>query len=297
MTCDGTIIGRMAESLKFLSYIEYVPMYWGPRYKYKWDAQKGGLYSNPPRHLMAFNEPDVSSQANMDANYAADLYMQEIQPFARRGTRLGSPAIVFNDDWMDTFLKSVSSKGGRVDFICIHWYGSWDDLDGFKQWVTKVHNRFHKNIWITEMGITTASGPTQTRVKNFMLSAIGWLNTQGYVERYAWFGAFETSKPPDGYATGLNALLSPGGQLNELGSLYINSGPPAPKSTSKPPPKPTPKTTSRVAASSAATSSAAKSSPKCKRHSRRRGARSHHRHPARSLPHPFHRSSELEAIE
>jgi len=214
---------------------------------------------------MAFNEPDVPSQSNMDPHYAADVYMQEIQPFASKGTRLGSPAITFNDDWMDTFLNSLSSKGGHVDFICIHWYGSWNGLDDFKQWVTKVHNRFHKNIWITDMGITTGSGPSQTQVKNFMLNAMGWLDTQGYVERVAWFGAFESSKPPDGFATGLNALLSPGGHLNELGSLYINGGTSAPQQTPKPPPKPKPKATTAQPKATTAQPKATSVEPKSSR--------------------------------
>lgn len=43
---------------------------------------------------LSFNEPDVDSQANMDSYYAADLYMQQIQPWTSKGTKLGSPAIV-----------------------------------------------------------------------------------------------------------------------------------------------------------------------------------------------------------
>jgi hypothetical protein len=82
------------------------------------------MNKNPPKYLMAFNEPDVDSQANMDPYYAADLYMQQINPWASKGTKLGSPAIVWNLDWMNTFLSQVQSKQGRVDFICLHWFVS-----------------------------------------------------------------------------------------------------------------------------------------------------------------------------
>jgi hypothetical protein len=104
--------------------VEYVPMFWGPRYWDKWNQRKAQLNSNPPRHLMAFNEPDVKSQGNMNPYYAAELFMQEIFPFSHRGTKVGSPAIVWNVDWMGTFLDEVRKRGGHVDFICLHWYAS-----------------------------------------------------------------------------------------------------------------------------------------------------------------------------
>jgi hypothetical protein len=181
-------------------------MYWGPGQSQAWYDQKPGLESNPPQHLMAFNEPDVSSQSGMDATYAAQLYMQEIQPFGSKGTKLGSPAIVFDADWMATFLQNLDEEGGYIDFMCIHWsvthhwmkrlmsaetifrYGSWDDFAGFQEWVTSVYNRFGKTLWITEMGITTASGPSQANVQSFMIQAMNWLDSLDYVERVAWFG-------------------------------------------------------------------------------------------------------------
>jgi hypothetical protein len=103
------------------SNVEYVPMFWGPQQTDAWNVQKPGLKNHPPRHLMAFNEPDVAGESNMDPSDAAQLYMQEIQPFSNLGTQLGSPAIVWNADWMDSFLKSLSQKGGHIDFMCIHW--------------------------------------------------------------------------------------------------------------------------------------------------------------------------------
>jgi Glycosyl hydrolase catalytic core len=67
-------------------------------------------------------------------------------------------------------------------------YGSWSDLAGFKNYVQTAHQRFNKNIWITEVGITTASNPSQQQVKTFMMNAFSWMDTQGYIERGGWFG-------------------------------------------------------------------------------------------------------------
>ena len=100
---------------------EYVPMCWGPSEMQAWYDQKSSLESNPPQHLLAFNEPEISSQSNMDPSYAAQLYMQEIQPFGAKGTQLGSPAIVSDPDWMASFLQALGNSGGHIDFMCIHW--------------------------------------------------------------------------------------------------------------------------------------------------------------------------------
>lgn len=185
---------------------EYVPMFWGRAKQSQWDQRVTQMQKSPPKHLMAFNEPDVPSQSNMGATDAAGLYMNQIYPLAKKGTVLGSPAIVWDLNWMNDFLNAVKKRGGHVDFICLHWhvvsciilshilthalgrYGSWNDLASFKKYVTSAHSRFGKPIWVTEFGITTASHPSQQQVKSFMMNAFTWLDSQSYVERAAWFG-------------------------------------------------------------------------------------------------------------
>ena len=67
-------------------------------------------------------------------------------------------------------------------------YGSWNDLAGFKNYVQSTHSRFGKTIWITELGITSGSNPSQSQVKSFMVNAFNWMDTQSYMARVAWFG-------------------------------------------------------------------------------------------------------------
>lgn len=205
---------------------EFVPQFWGPAKWSQWNSRVSEMNANKPQHLMAFNEPDVSSQSNMDPNYAAQLYMEQIQPWGNKGVSLGSPAIVWKLDWMQTFLNGVKNRGGRVDYICIHWYGSWNDLAGFKKYVQSVRSQFNKPIWVTEMGITSGSYPSQAQVKSFMMNAMSWLDSQSYVERAVWFGCFSSSNPPDSFATGLNALIKTGGALSDMGFWYGYSSAP-----------------------------------------------------------------------
>lgn len=185
---------------------EFVPMFWGPSHTDLWNQRVAEMHKKTPKFIMAFNEPDVKSQSNMDPNYAAQLYMQQIYPWSKKGVQLCTPAIVYNIAWMHTFINAVKKKGGHVDKLCIHWYvicvycqdhiltywvcryGSWKDLAGFKKWVQTAHSSFGLNIWIPELGITSASNPSQAQVKNFMMNALTWLDSQPYMERVAWFG-------------------------------------------------------------------------------------------------------------
>jgi len=208
------------------SKVEFVPMFWGPSKWDQWSARVDEMNKATPNYLMAFNEPDVESQANMDPYYAAQLYMEQINPWASKGTKLGSPAIAWSLDWMNTFLSEISNKGGQVDFICVHWYGSWADIETFKTYVQTVHSQFGKNVWVTELGVTTGSNPTQDQVKSFMMNAFSWMDTQSYIERGSWFGAFESNSPPDGFASGMNALFQPGGQLSDMGMWYAYTSQP-----------------------------------------------------------------------
>lgn len=199
---------------------EWVPMFWGSSKWNLWDERVAEMNKKTPKHLLAFNEPDVKGQANMDPNYAAQVYMEQIFPWSKKGVLLGSPAIVWNLDWMATFLSAIEKKGGHVDFVDLHWYGGWNDLAGFKNYVQTAHARFGKNIWIPELGITSSSNPSQAQVKNFMMDAISWLESQSYVERVAWFGSWESSQPPDSFSTSKNALLNSEGKLNDMGYWY-----------------------------------------------------------------------------
>ncbi|KAJ7865710.1 glycosyl hydrolase catalytic core-domain-containing protein [Mycena olivaceomarginata] len=61
-----------------------------------WNQRKSEMETTIPEHLLGFNKPDVSTQANMTPSEAVDLWMQEIEPWAANGTKLGSPAIAWD---------------------------------------------------------------------------------------------------------------------------------------------------------------------------------------------------------
>lgn len=64
--------------------------------------------------------------------------------------------------------KKIKEKcGGEFDFIAAHWYGKFNDLDGFKNAMTAQHNAFpDKKLWITEFATTASGGGNQQQVSD-----------------------------------------------------------------------------------------------------------------------------------
>lgn len=96
-------------------------MLWGINWDHTsaWDAHASSWIAAGSQHLLAFNEPELASQSNLDPTAAVDAYRKHMQPFAGKA-QLGAPAIT-NDgrEWMTEFLGNCSDC--TVDFVPIHW--------------------------------------------------------------------------------------------------------------------------------------------------------------------------------
>jgi len=145
--------------------------------------------------LLGFNEPDMRGQANMTVDAALAAWPR----LEATGMRLGSPAVAFGGDteggWLDRFMTEARRKGYRVDFVCLHWYGTdfGDAAVGhLLRYVDAVHQRYGKPIWITEYGLMRFAGtpryPTPDQAAAFIKASTGELEKRSFVERYAWFG-------------------------------------------------------------------------------------------------------------
>ncbi len=166
------------------------------------------------RFLLGFNEPDGKDQANLSVEKALEGW-----PYLEgTGLTLGSPAAVHADGpWMQQFMAGAAQKKYRVDFVTIHWYGG-ADAPGFLGYLQKVHDLYHKPVWVTEFAPADWSGkrgvsPAQSAA--FMKTVLPAMDKLNYVQRYAWFSAW-----PDDAALGASALLNKDGSLTDLGKLY-----------------------------------------------------------------------------
>ncbi|MGW0832602.1 sigma-70 family RNA polymerase sigma factor [Streptomyces prunicolor] len=182
----------------------FVPMIWGA--KSVTDSSLAEARSYGP-YLLGFNEPDMAQQSNMTVDQALELWPR----LMAAGKILGSPAVAYGGDtaggWLDRFMSGAETKGYRVDFITLHWYGgdfrTPQAVDQLKSYLAAVYARYHKPIWLTEYALIDFSQgtrfPSAQQQADFVTASTKALDGLSYVQRYAWFGlGADPSKPSSG---------------------------------------------------------------------------------------------------
>lgn len=191
------------------SAFEYVPMLWGTQAVHSdgWTEAANSAIASGSTHLLAFNEPDLPAQANLDVGSAAAGYKTFIQPFAGKA-KLGSPAVTNGPAPMGlAYLKSflAACDGCTIDFVPLHWYDAASNVDGFKSHINDMAEAAGgRKLWITEFG---ATGSTEEQ-EEFLRQVIPWLDSNDSVERYAYF-----------YADG---VLTQNSVVTALGNLFMS---------------------------------------------------------------------------
>jgi RNA polymerase sigma factor (sigma-70 family) len=200
--------------------VSFVPMIWGAS-----DVTAATLdqVKSEGNVLLGFNEPDLSSQANMTVTQALDLWPQ----LMATGMTLGSPAVA--DDaatpggWLDQFMAGAKARGYRVNFITVHWYGgdfsTGPAVQQLESYLQAIYARYHLPIWVTEFALTSYSGSTPTFPSEagqaaFMTAAASMLDGLSYVQRYAWFAL------PASAGSGTTGLFNPGPVVTEVGRAF-----------------------------------------------------------------------------
>jgi hypothetical protein len=170
------------------------------------------------KHILGFNEPDLtySASSNIQPAAAAQGYMTYMQPFAG-SVKIGMPSVLWNNvgsssggnyntkQWTNYFLGNCTSC--TLDFGAIHWYqdcnAAW-----FKGNVTDAHATLNLPIWVTEFQCYG----TDAQQIAFLQDVLPWMDSQPYIERYAYFGVFP------GYL-----LNSDGTALSDIGKAYASA--------------------------------------------------------------------------
>ncbi|WP_238007248.1 sigma-70 family RNA polymerase sigma factor [Dactylosporangium sp. AC04546] len=208
-------------SVSAISGVEYVPMIWGGASVTSGNLNKAKANG---KVLLGFNEPDLKEQANMSVQQALDLWPQ----LQGTGLRLGSPAPAYGADtpggWFDQFMSGIKSRGYRVDFIALHWYGgdfSTAATNQLKSYIQNVYNRYKLPIWITEYALMRFDNgtvyPSTDQQVTFVKNSTAMLQGLSYVERYAWF-SLPSSKSGD------TGLYSSGTTPTSVGAAYRAAG-------------------------------------------------------------------------
>lgn len=199
--------------------VSFVPMIWGHPGGMDKIAQIGAVAKAAgARELLGFNEPDGKKQANIPVDKALDLWHLLVDT----GLRVGSPACVQPDrEWMKAFMSGARKRALKVDFVCVHSYGS-ANAEAFVKRLHEIHKLYDKPIWITEFAVGDWAAKTAAEnryrpsdVLRFMETVLREISRMDFVERYAWFPA-----KPDNHALGPSALFDEAGKLTRLGECY-----------------------------------------------------------------------------
>lgn len=204
------------------SSLDFVPMLWGNP---KTVDQNWVTAAQSAKSVLGFNEPDLTYEqsSNMLPEVAAQGYKSWIQPFAGQ-VRIGGPGVLWNNwnswssgggyssrVWTQYFMGNCT--GCHIDFAAIHYYqdcvpkSGESGTDWFITNITNAHDTLNLPIWITEFQCYG----TDEQQAQFLRTVLPWLDSQGYVERYAYFGAFP------------NFLLNvDGSALSLAGQAYVN---------------------------------------------------------------------------
>jgi hypothetical protein len=175
-----------------------------------WTAAANAAIAAGSTAILTFNEPDLSSQANLDYETAAQGFMDYVQQFAGK-VKLGAPAVTNGGapmglTYMQNFLGACKTKGCTIDFVCIHWYNGGTAAD-FKTYVQNAYTQSgNLPVWITEF---QAPGDAAEQIA-FLQEVIPWLDSQSFVEKYAYFMASD------------GILLSAGSTLSTLGETFAS---------------------------------------------------------------------------
>ncbi|WAR27944.1 ASL1-like protein [Mya arenaria] len=114
-------------------------------WKSKWNNHTHMNFTSQAKYILGFNEPDQAEQANMTPETVAGLW-PDIERNSN-GRPLVSPAPAHHDfKWLDEFFRLCNNC--RVDYIAAHAYNC--DANHIMTYLQRMHNRYHKKIWLTE---------------------------------------------------------------------------------------------------------------------------------------------------
>ena len=213
--------------------VEFVPMIWG-RYQTNEESYqkvRDWCREHPEtKYLLGFNEPNFGDQANMTPQEAAELWPQVVALAKECGLKLVAPALNFSagtyaspTKWMDEFVAIVGLDS--FDYTAIHSYGGYSITC---QLAEDFHNRYGKDVWLTEFCDWSSENVSQSAQVSFMQPMIGWLETTPWIFRYAWFmatGASNSSKGPNyGLVEAVintSTLQTEGYRLSQQGQYYV----------------------------------------------------------------------------
>lgn len=171
--------------------MDFCPMCWNGNYSA--DKIRAFVAAHPnTKYLLAFNEPNLTDQANMTPSKAAELWPSVVALAKELNLKLVSPAMNYGTlagysdpiKWLDEFFAQPNVDVNDIYAISIHCYMS--SASAVQGYVEKFE-KYNKPIWMTEFCAWDPVPGSVTTQMDYMCAVLNYLEANPKVERYAWF--------------------------------------------------------------------------------------------------------------
>lgn len=209
--------------------MEFCPMAWNGGYNATAIRNYFNKYPQA-KYILGFNEPNFINQADMTPQEAAEKW-PELKALADElGAKIVAPAMNTSPNppyqsptkWFDEFVAIVGLDS--FDYLAVHSYGG---TEAMKNIATSFHDRYGKDVWVTEFCLWPDEGNANAYVSpdsqiSSMIRSLEWLEKTPWIYRYAWFkpvGLVNSNKGPN-----YGLLMPKNGagprELSEQGYVY-----------------------------------------------------------------------------
>lgn len=171
--------------------VDFCPMTWNGNYS---EAKIREYVAAHPttKYLLAFNEPNLTDQANMTPARAAELWPPVVALAKDLKLKLVAPAMNYGTltgysdpiKWMDEFLAEPGVSLDDIDAMSLHCY--MVSTGGLKSFVERFY-KYNKPIWMTEFCPWEGSPSPLDVQMTYMSTVLNYFEQNERIERYAWF--------------------------------------------------------------------------------------------------------------
>lgn len=174
--------------------------------------------------LLAYNEPNLTDQANMTPSQAAEKWGDLVALAKETGMKLISPALNYGTlanysdpvKWLDEFLACDGVSLDDMYGIALHCY--MPTVEALRSYIHRFE-KYNKPIFLTEFchanNSITNNATTQ---HNYMCETVNYLEAEPMVEGYSWF--MDRASGDWGAISVLNSNAN-NPALTDLGLAYV----------------------------------------------------------------------------
>lgn len=203
--------------------MDYFPMTWNGNFNK--DKIRAYKQKHPEcEYLLAYNEPNLTDQANMTPEEAAAIFPEVLALATELNMKLISPAMNYGTlanysdpiKWLDEFFALVPLS--NFDGIALHSYMAVPS--SFKSYVDRF-KKYNKKIWMTEFCAWEPSISNANQQIKYMSDVVNYMEGHPDIFRYAWFIP-RTNGAVDSYPFMQLLTKSQPYALSDAGKVYVN---------------------------------------------------------------------------